>query len=127
MLMLCTCGSATAGGKGPSSRSVTLSERNNGRIVTVARGTPLVLRLHRTYWRIRGSSNPAVVRQTGPQQTRAVLPPRCLPGMGCGTASAPFEALHAGRARLSATRTICGEALRCSPAQRRYAVVILVR
>jgi hypothetical protein len=124
---LCACGSATAGGTAARGASVILSEHNKGRTVSVARGTRIVLRLHSTYWRIRGSSNPGVVRQTGAQRAHVVLPPKCLPGGGCGTVSVPFEARHAGRARLAATRTTCGEALRCSPAQGRYSVVIDVR
>jgi hypothetical protein len=127
VLALCACGSASASGTATGNGSVSVTEHNKGQTVTVARGTRIVLRLHSTYWRLRGSSNPAVVRQTGAQQIHAVLPPKCLPGAGCGTVSAPFEAIHAGRALLRAARTTCGEALRCAPAQQRYSVVIVVR
>jgi hypothetical protein len=119
--LLCACGSASAGG---SVATKTLSEADKGRTVTVARGTHIVLRLHNTYWRIRGSSNSAVVRQTGAQKVLAKS--GCLPGVGCGTVTAPFRAVGAGKAQLTAARKTCGEALRCTGGRGRFVVTIRV-
>src|SRR5581483_3626682 len=63
--LLCACGSASAGG---ATATKTVSEADKGRTISVGRGTHIVLRLHNTYWRIRGSSAGGVVRQTGPQK-----------------------------------------------------------
>src|ERR1700686_1888226 len=84
VLALCACGSASASGTAAGNGSVSVTEHNKGQTVTVARGTRIVVRLHSTYWRLRGSSSPAVVPQTRAQQIHAVLPPKCLPGAGCG-------------------------------------------
>lgn len=84
-----------------------------------------MLELHSTYWRIRGSSNPAAVRRSGSSSVSTSGP--CVPpGSGCGTIRAPFRAVGAGTATLSAHRTTCGEALRCSPARSRFSVSIKV-
>jgi hypothetical protein len=121
--ILCACGSATAGG----SKTRTLSERDKGHTVTVAKGAKLVLRLHNVYWTIRGSSNSAVVRQTGPQKKVPGGQQQCIPGAGCGTVTAPFRAVGGGSAKLTASRRNCGEALLCTPAQSRFSVTIRVR
>ena len=50
----------------------------------------------------------------------------CPPGFGCGSVTAPFKAVGGGTAHIRATRTNCGEALKCSRSQGRYDVTIRV-
>jgi hypothetical protein len=107
---------------------VSASEANNGTTVTMHRGDTLNVTLHSTYWTIQGSSNPTVLVQQGPQTTTPEPPSsrRCVPGQGCGTVSADFLAAAAGNADVTASRTSCGEALRCTPAQSTWTLHVIV-
>jgi hypothetical protein len=107
-------------------RTVTVSEPDRGRTITVRSGTRVTLTLHSTYWSIQGSSAPTVLHQVGGPSTRPAKPGTCVPGQGCGTVSATFVALSRGSADLTASRTTCGEALRCTPAQGTYFVHVVV-
>ena len=49
-----------------------------------------------------------------------------MPGGGCNPVVATFTAMSAGTAVLSASRTSCGEALRCGPDNSHYHVTIIV-
>jgi hypothetical protein len=95
-----------------SSAPFTSTYRDNGRTVSIRRGDRLTVRLGSTYWTINGSSDPNVVQQQG-DATKSPAP-GCVPGGGCGTTAASFVALAPGQAEITATRLICGEALRCS-------------
>jgi hypothetical protein len=106
--------------------SVTVSETENGRTITVRSGSRVTLTLHSTYWSIGGSSHPNVLHQVGGTSTRPAKPGTCVPGQGCGTVSATFVALSRGTADLTASRTTCGEALRCAPGQGDYVVHVVV-
>jgi hypothetical protein len=106
--------------------AVTVSEADNGTTITVRPGSRVTLTLHSTYWSIQGSSADTVLHQVGGTSTRPARPGTCVPGQGCGTVSASFIAVHTGTADLSASRTTCGEALRCTPGQARYAVHVVV-
>ena len=53
-------------------------------------------------------------------------PGRCPPGVGCGTFRTAFVAGGPGTARLTAARTVCGEALACRPDQRSLAIAVVV-
>jgi hypothetical protein len=107
-------------------RAVIVSEPDNGRTVTVHSGMRLTLTLHSTYWSIQGSSHPKVLHEVGGPSTQPAKPGTCVPGQGCGTVSATFVALMKGNADLTASRTTCGEALRCTPAQGAYIVHVVV-
>lgn len=110
--------------------SVALSENSNGRSVSVAVGTRLNLTLHSTYWSLVATRTAPDLRQIGHTKVVGVAPNgggHCVPGQGCGTLSAHFIAVHPGSVRLRATRTSCGEALRCSPAQSVWTVIVHVR
>ena len=62
-----------------------------------------------------------------PQGDPAYAPaPGCVPGGGCGTVTATYGAVHAGRVTVTANRTSCGEALRCSPEQGSFTVAVVV-
>ena len=114
-------GSATPA---PAPAALTLTEAQNGATVHVARGQMIVLVLHSTYWKVVGSSDPAVVQPSGGSQVQPS--PGCVPGQGCGTVTTTFVAAADGSAMLTASRTTCGEALRCTEAQARFSVTVAV-
>jgi hypothetical protein len=100
----------------------------NGKAVSARRGDRIEVILSSSYWHVTGSSAPRVLRQDGP----AVLlsrPKSCpdIPGIGCIPVRADFSALGDGRAEVTATRSACGEALRCKPDQTRFTVIVVVR
>jgi hypothetical protein len=121
--------SATAVHKGTGhtthKHNVAASEADNGRTITLRRGSHLTLTLHSTYWSIKGSSNPAALRELATPVTRP-MPAHCVPGQGCGTVGASFAALSSGSADVTASRTTCGEAMQCAPAQRDYVLHVVV-
>jgi hypothetical protein len=121
--------SASAVGRGTAhaAPSQVASEASNGTTITMRRGGSLTLTLHSTYWSIAGSSNPSVLRERGtPVTTPAPPSAHCVPGQGCGTVSATFVAVAAGRADVTASRTTCGEALMCAPDQRTFVLHVVV-
>ena len=98
---------------------VTLNEYSNGHTVTVNPGQHVTLVLHSTYWSI---ATPRTSRPL-PQVGSAVYLPRlpstkggCVAGQGCGTVTVHYVASAPGVAHLHASRTSCGEALRCTAA-----------
>ena len=108
----------------PSSRDV--SEADNGSTVSLRTGGTLRVVLHSTYWQFDPASDPTVLRSTGDPTSSPDPPGSCVPGGGCGTVTATFQALRAGRAVVTAHRTSCGEALRCTGNQGSYAVTVMV-
>ena len=109
--------------------TLALSEISNGRTFAVAPGEPITLTLHSTYWHVLALATPRSLRQRGTTHVVGVLPApsHCVPGQGCGTVSAHYVALAPGLVRLRATRTSCGEALKCSPAQSSWTALIRIR
>ena len=105
--------------------AVVLDEHANNTTVRVVVGADVVLQLHSTYWMNIGSSRQAVMRENGTPSVHP-QPSGCVPGEGCGLEQATFTAVRAGTAVLSASRTSCGEALACGPANSHYRVTILV-
>jgi hypothetical protein len=102
-----------------------LDEHANQSIVRVVVGNRVELLLHSSYWANFASSQSAVVRADGPVRMMPTTQ-HCVPGGGCQPVLATFTALTAGTAVLSASRTSCGEALRCSRANSQYHVTIVV-
>ncbi len=112
------------------SATVVLSESSNGRTIAVNPGAHLTLTLHSAYWSVIRLPKQTTVIELGKTTTVGVLPGAtsgCVAGQGCGTVTARFVAGGSGRVRLRATRTSCGEALRCTPSQSLWTVVIRVR
>jgi hypothetical protein len=105
---------------------VTITESNNRHVVTVAKGVHLVVELRSTYWTITPLAHRAVLYQVGTQQAGAPTHP-CVPGQGCGTVTMHYVARGAGTVRLSAQRSTCGEALRCTGSQGSWYVTVRVR
>ncbi|MER6074554.1 hypothetical protein ABT187_38210 [Streptomyces sp. NPDC001817] len=108
---------------GHSSTPLVLDERARGTTVRVTTGTLVVVRLHSTYWSTPAGSDPQVLAPSG---GGAIPAGTCPPGRGCGTSSARFTARRPGTAHVTARRTACGEAMRCSPGQERYEVTVTV-
>jgi len=109
-----------------ASTSRDLSEADNGSTVSLRAGGTLRVVLHSTYWQFDPPSDPTVLRSDGRPATSPAPPGQCVPGGGCGTVTATFSALRAGRAVVTAHRTSCGEALRCTGNQGSYAVTVMV-
>jgi hypothetical protein len=106
--------------------TVLADEHLNGRTVAVAVGQRLELDLHSTYWVVAGSQEPALLSQDGPTRTTVPAPGSCLPGAGCGLLRTTFTALRPGTATLTASRTSCGEALRCTGDQGSYRLTVTI-
>jgi hypothetical protein len=110
--------------------TVLLNEASNARVITVAPGYHLTLTLHSTYWTVVPLGAQHTLRQAGNATTVGSLTQgssRCVPGQGCGTVTVHYVATGAGQVRLRATRSTCGEAMRCTPSQSLWTTVIRVR
>ncbi len=108
-------------------RVIVIRDNANGRTVSVPAGDSIELILASSYWKVTGSSAPRVVRQDG----STVLLPRpstcpAIPGLGCTPVRTSFAALSRGEAVITASRTSCGEALRCAGRATRFTLTILV-
>jgi hypothetical protein len=129
----CAAGSAQSGTQpiattttGPP--AVTATDADNGHTVTMAHGGTLTVRLNSTYWRFGTNTSGAALRPAG-QPTTSAVPlnaSHCVPGQGCGTVTAVFQAVAPGKATVTASRVSCGEARACAPAQGVYELTVLV-
>jgi hypothetical protein len=106
--------------------TVKVDEAANGSEVTLGRGDHLQVTLHSTYWQFNPSSDSPVLGTDGGPRTGPGTNCPSFPGSGCGTVTQIYTAGKAGTAVVTATRTTCGEAMLCSPAQH-YAVTVHVR
>lgn len=116
---------STTAATSPASRPPTnLTARDSGRQVTVPVGTRVSVRLDSTYWRF------AVLPAGAPLRALpvVVVPRRsgCVVGGGCGTVTAPFVATRPGQIAVTARRTSCGEAMRCTGAAGLFRVKVVV-
>lgn len=127
------CGAAPAAPPAPHARGgklvIVIRDNANGTMVPIAAGDRVELILSSSYWNVAGSSAPSVLRQDGPA-TPMPRPSSCpanIPGLGCIPIQMKFTALADGKAVIKASRTTCGEALRCRPDQTRFTVTVVVR
>jgi hypothetical protein len=104
----------------------TATDAENGHRITVQVGDRVSVVLHSTYWNFAGSSNAAVMAPDG-SPTVSPNPSGCVPGQGCGTATAVFVAAAPGTAQITASRTSCGEALRCTGSAGMYRLTVAVK
>ena len=114
---------------GPTSAplsSASLSEADNGKSIRVTAGASVELVLHNIYWHIAGSSAASILKPIGAPVYSGAGTLKCIPGTGCGTITATFQAVATGTAQISATRTTCGEALQCIGDQKSFAVTLIV-
>jgi hypothetical protein len=120
-------GCSSGGGQpatAPSPSRVAVGQADNGRQITVPVHSTVVVRLTSTYWRFAGTDGPTTLRRV-----RVETHPGSggVPGAGRGTMVAVYRAVSGGKAVVTATRTSCGEALRCAPAQSRFRLAVVVR
>lgn len=121
------CGSVhDVSGSSHPPRLFTEHDGANGRTIHVAVGDKVVLILGSTYWKFRGSSAPAVLRQVG-QVTLLRSSHSCPPGVGCQPKRALYQALAPGKAVITAHRLTCGEALACTGVRGHFRLTIIVR
>jgi hypothetical protein len=125
---LAACGAAeipAAGSPSPSAGGQlhVATDSDNGKTLDVRVGDRLELKLASTYWMVKGSSDPQVLRAEGP----AVVSPQpsgCVAGGGCGTVDVVFDVVGAGSAEVTASRNSCGEAMGCTGSEGAYRVAV---
>ena len=102
-------------------------DTSNGKTIWLHTGDRIELILSSNYWRVSGSSAPKVLRQTHATELMP-RPSTCphIPGLGCTPERTDFLAVGHGKAVITATRTSCGEALRCTSQNTRYTLIIRV-
>lgn len=115
-----------------AAQSVSTGEAMNGKVLQVKAGSLVSVALHSTYWKAAKLPKASVLRRLGPMVATPIPPGPKAPagcrvaGSGCGTVVWKFTAVHTGTATFVATRTTCGEAMRCSAGQSRYSLTIRV-
>jgi hypothetical protein len=120
---------AAGGGGGGGDSPVVVRDGSNGRTVSVTVGEHLEVILASSYWTVQGSSQPQVLQQDGPTKLMP-RPAGCaanIPGLGCVPVRTDFSALTPGTTVITASRTSCGEAMRCMPKQQHYTLTVVVR
>ncbi len=110
-----------------ASAVIIVRDNANGKTVHMRVGDRLELILASTYWTVHRSSAPDVLQEDGP--TRLLPRPKScskIPGLGCIPVKTSFTAPTVGRAVITASRTSCGEALRCVGDRGRFKVTVVV-
>ena len=107
---------------------IVVHDNANDKAVSARTGDRIELILSSSYWHVTGSSAPGVLRQDGAPMLLS-RPSSCpdIPGLGCIPVRADYTALTDGKAVITASRSACGEALRCKPDQTRFSVIVVVR
>jgi hypothetical protein len=100
-----------------------ISESGNSKTFSIKSGSTVEITLHSTFWSQKLITNLRAI--DAPTMTAIMpgptAPANCqLPGMGCGTIVWKFTAIKKGKASFVATRTSCGEALRCTGKDGRF-------
>jgi hypothetical protein len=124
-------GCGTAASHGPVAGGpmvIVVHDNANGKAVSARAGDRIELILSSSYWHVTGSSAPSVLRQDGPPVLLS-RPSSCpaIPGLGCNPVRTEFTALTDGKAVITASRSTCGEALRCQSDKTRFTVNVIVR
>jgi hypothetical protein len=131
----CAAGNAAPSGGpvGPpvtstTAQAVTATDADNGHTITITHGGMLTVRLNSTYWHFGTNTSGAALRPAGTPTTSAVplTASHCVPGQGCGTVTAVFQAVAPGKAVVTASRTTCGEARGCTGGQGLYQLTVMV-
>jgi len=116
-------GSSSGGGAGSGSPTTrTFDEHANGSTVDVQLGDTVIVVLHSTYWAF--TAPPTVLQELGdPQPSTSPCP---IPGSGCGTVTATFNATKVGSVTVHAHRDSCGEARRCTGSDGDWSITVRV-
>jgi hypothetical protein len=111
-----------------AAQAVTATDADNGHTITITHGGVLTVRLNSTYWHFGTNTSGAALRPAGTPTTSAVPlnASHCVPGQGCGTVTAVFQAVAPGTAVVTASRTSCGEARGCTGGQGVYQLTVMV-
>jgi hypothetical protein len=110
----------------------TLTEKNAAKIVAVKLGGRVVLSLHSMYWHLTMPPKGASLTSKGAPILKPIFPGPTAPmgcriaGSGCGTQTWKFAATKVGLTHLTASRTTCGEAMKCTGANGRFEVTVKV-
>ena len=107
-----------------------IDESSIGKVITVKSGQVIQIKLNSTFWTEKKSSN--LIKLQAPIISAVMpgpsAPKGCtLPGMGCGTITWTYKAPKSGTATFLATRTSCGEALRCTASNSNFLVRFKVK
>ncbi len=107
----------------PGAPTVQVSEKDKDSTLHVENGAVIDLVLSSTYWEIQPPAG-AVLKPILPEPivTGVLSHP---PGMGTGTVEMKYQVVQDGTATISASRTTCGEALRCTGTQGEFKVTIV--
>lgn len=108
----------------PPTSSLTVDETQNGQTISLRTGATLAVTLNSTYWTLVPPPDSRVLRVIMGPETKAAG--NCPPGVGCGLTTATYRAVDSGKTEISATRVLCGEAVRCTPAQSTFNVFVVV-
>lgn len=112
--------------------STTLSEKNASKTVAVKLGSQVELTLHSMYWQLAVPAKSASLISKGAPILKPIFPSPSAPagcriaGSGCGTQTWVFRAAKVGITHLVASRTTCGEAMKCTGANGSFAVTVKV-
>lgn len=121
---------------GPSPAQATsttvLSEKNASKTVAVKLGGRVQLTLHSMYWKLTTPAQNSSLTPKGFPIIKAIFPSAAAPagcrmaGSGCGTQTWVFTATKVGLTHFYASRTTCGEAMRCTGTNGRFTVTVKV-
>jgi hypothetical protein len=109
-----------------------LNENSANKLYAVKLGSTFHLVLHSMYWTLNAPAAGSAIKVLGDPVSSPIMPgpdapANCrLPGMGCGTLDWSMKAVRMGTISLIATRTSCGEALKCTDANGRFSVRVRV-
>ena len=109
-----------------------LSEKNASKTVAVKMGTQVELSLHSMYWQLAVPAKSSSLTSKGQPILKPIFPSPSAPagcriaGSGCGTQTWVFAATKVGLTHLVASRTTCGEAMKCTGANGRFTVTVKV-
>ena len=109
----------------PTGSSLTLTDDDKGKTVSITIGEEFSVSLGSTYWNFAPLTSQSVVAAVG--STVPYSDKKCVPGGGCGTQTQVYKAMSAGTVTISASRNSCGEALGCGVDAANYSVTIVVR
>lgn len=112
--------------------TTTLSEKNASKTVVVKMGSRVELTLHSMYWGLTVPAKSSSLTSKGQPILKPIFPSPSAPagckiaGSGCGSQTWVFTATKVGLTHLVATRTTCGEAMRCTGSNGRFTVTVKV-
>lgn len=116
------CGS---GDKPAAKPPVKLSQADQGRVITLARGRRAVVRLDQPEWAFQPVTGGAVRAVASPQLV--FVHKGCKRFPACGYVTLTVRAVARGRSTITALRGSCGELFRCPPSKRKFSVTVVVQ